>query len=201
MVQSRPFSICKALVNKGDKGLYEFILNRGDKKVNNLLTLVCEMEVANEKQERAPLIRLALLRGQLYNLCVCNGEWLECALEILGKMEVMVLFAGAVVTSLALGHCKGHNIYITGLANCGKTFILNPMRIVFTTFLLAARCSYAWLGVEDKEVIFSDDFRWSPLMITCSDMLSLLESLVVHFTTPKTSYSEDIYLSRDTPVF
>ena len=92
-------------------------------------------------------------------------------------------------------------IYITGPANCGKTSNLDPLRIVVNTFLSPASCSYAWLGVEDKEVIFLHDFRWSPLILPWSDMLLLLEGHVVHFAAPKTSYSRDIDFSRDTPVF
>ena len=178
------------------------MLNRGDKKVNDLLHLVWEMETAKEKQERAQLTRLELLREQLHNMCVCSGEWLDCALEILSNNGIeRVLFADAVVTLLALGRGKGRNIYITGPANCGKTFILDPLRIIFNTFLSPASCSYAWLGVEDKEVIFLNDFRWSPLILPWSDMLLLLEGNVVHFAAPKTSYSKDIDFSRDTPVF
>ena len=67
-------AFAKSSFSKGDTGLYEFILNRGDKKVNDLLNLVWEMETAKEKQERAQLTRLEMLRGQLNNLCVCNGE-------------------------------------------------------------------------------------------------------------------------------
>ena len=195
-------AFAKSTSSKGDKGLYEFVLNRGDKKVNDLLHLVWEMETAKEKQERAQLTRLEILREQLNSLCVCNGEWLECALEILEKNGIeRVLFADAVATLLALGRGNGRNIYITGPANCGKTFILDPLRIIFSTFLLPASCLYAWLGVEDKEVIFLNDFRWSSLILPWSDMLLLLESHVVHFAAPKTSYSKGIEFSRDTPVF
>ena len=92
-------------------------------------------------------------------------------------------------------------LHCTAPANCGKTFILDPLRIIFNTFLSPASCSYAWLGVEDKEVIFLHDFRWSPLILPWSDMLLLLEGHVMHFAAPKTSYSKDIECSRDTPVF
>ena len=56
-------------------------------------------------------------------------------------------------------------------------------------------------GVEDKEVIFLNDFRWSPLILPWSGMLLLLEGHVVHFAAPKTSYSRDIDFSSDTPIF
>jgi len=112
-----------------------------------------------------------------------------------------VLFADAVVALLALGRGKGRNIYITGPTNCGKTFILDPLRVIFNTFLSPACCPYAWLGVEDKEVIFLNDFSWSPCILPWSNMLLLLEGHVVHFATPKTSYSKHIEFSCDAPLF
>ena len=70
-----------------------------------------------------------------------NGQWLECALEILQKNGIeRVLFADAIVALLALGRGKGRNIYITGPANCGKTFILDPLKVIFNTFLSPACC-------------------------------------------------------------
>ena len=81
-------AFAKAKSSKGNKGLYKFVLNRGDKKVNDLLHLVWEMETA--KQEQAQLTRLEGLREQLNSLCVCNGEWLECELEILEKIIIII---------------------------------------------------------------------------------------------------------------
>ena len=60
---------------------------------------------------------------------------------------------------------------------------------------------YAWLGVEDKELIFLNDFRWPPTIIPWSDVLLLLEGHIVHFAAPKTTYSQDIEFIKDTPIF
>ena len=100
-----------------------------------------------------------------------------------------------------MGRGKGRIIYINGSANCGKTFILDPLRHIFDTFLSPATGSYAWLGVEDKVLIFLNDFRWSPTIIPWSDFLLLLEGHIVHFTAPKTMYSQNIESSKDTPIF
>ena len=160
------------------------------------------METAKEKQERSKLTRLDILRQQVNIQCICNGQWLDCALDILDRNAIdRVVFADAIVTLLVLGRGKGRNVYITGPVNCGKTCILDPLRVLCNTFLSPAPCSYAWLGVEDKEVIFLNDFRWSPLILPWSDMLLLLEGHVVHFAAPKTSYSKDIEFSSDTPLF
>eukprot|EP00795_Rhopilema_esculentum_P007993 gene7993-biopygen1700 len=192
----------KSSFEKGDRRLYEFVLNRGDKKLNDLLDTVWELETAKEKQERASMSRIDILKEQLSVGCTCEGQWLECALQILHKNCIdRSVFANAIVKLLVMGRGKGRNIYITGPANCGKTFILDPLRVVYDSFLSPATCSYAWLGVENKEVIFLNDFRWSPVILPWADMLLLLEGHVVHFAAPKTNYSKDIEFTRDTPVF
>ncbi len=192
----------KAQSSKGDTSLYEFILNKGTKKCHELLEAVWEMEGAKEKIDRASLSRLQILKQQLQQNCVCEGEWLHCAQEILEKNGIeKPVFCDAIVKLLVMGRGKGRNIFISGPANCGKTFILDPLRVVFQTFLSPATCSYAWLGVEDKEVIFLNDFRYSPVILPWSDMLLLLEGHAVHFAAPKTSYSKDILFEADTPIF
>ena len=203
-VKSRTYllALARAYKVQGETRLYEFVLNRGDKKVNELIQSVWEMESAREMIDRAAKSRLQILRDELLKACICKGEWLTCALEILAKNGIeRAIFSDAIVKLLVMGRGKGRNIFISGPANCGKTFILDPLRVVFNTFLSPASCSYAWLGVEDKEVIFLNDFRYSTVILPWSDMLLLLEGHVVHFAAPKTTYSKDIEFSKDTPIF
>ena len=100
-----------------------------------------------------------------------------------------------------MGRRKGRNLYITGPANCGKAFILDPQRVIYKTFVSPATCSYAWLGVEETEVIFLNDFRYTPAILPWNDMLLLLEGHVVHIAAPKNSYARGIEFTFDTPVF
>ena len=89
-------------------------------------------------------------------------------------------FLEAVKELLEKGRGKGRNILITGPANCGQTFILNPLTKIFKSFCNPTTGSFAWVGVEDKELIFLNDFRWEKSMIHWSDMLLLLEGQLVH---------------------
>ena len=57
------------------------------------------------------------------------------------------------------------------------------------------------LGVENSEVIFLNDFRWSAQIIPWHNLLLLLEGAVVHFPAPKTHYAQDIVFDKDVPVF
>ena len=144
--------------------------------------------------------RIDVLKKAYNDKCVCQGEW--CAKEILHINGIeQTICAHAIVKLLAMGRGKGRNLYITGPANCGKTFILDPLRIIYKPFVSPAICSYAWLGVEDTEVIFLNDFRYTPAILPWSDMLLLLDGHVVHFAAPKMSYAQDIEFTSDTPVF
>jgi len=52
------------------------------------------------------------------------------------------------------GSGRYRNIMITGNANCGKTFLLNPLTLIFNTFCSPASGSFAWVGVQNAECIF-----------------------------------------------
>ncbi len=70
---------------------------------------------------------------------------------------------------------KHRNIFVAGPADCAKTFILAPLQKIFITFSNPADNKYSWLDVENAEVIFLNNFRWSPDSITWKELLLLLE--------------------------
>lgn len=110
-------------------------------------------------------------------------------------------FASAVKDLLDKGRGKYRNIMITGPANCGKTFLLNPLNEVYRTFTNPATTSFAWVGAEIAEVIFLNDFRWSPQVLPWHNMLLLLEGQTVHLPAPKSHFAKDIIFDNDTPIF
>ena len=160
------------------------------------------METAQQPLDRRLMSRIDILKKAYNDNSICGGEWLECAkLSLHNNGIKRNIFADAIVKLLAMGRGKGRNLYITGPANCGKTFSLDPLRVIYKTFESSATCSYAWLEVEETEVIFLDDFRYAPAILPWNDMLLLLEVHVVHFAAPNTSYARDIEFTCDTSVF
>ena len=83
-----------------------------------------------------------------------------------------------------MGRGKGHNLYITGPAICGKKFILDPLRVIYKAYVSPATCSYAWLGVEETEVIFLSDFDYTQAILPWNDILLLLEGIKFTCDTP-----------------
>ncbi|KAK2559142.1 hypothetical protein P5673_018267 [Acropora cervicornis] len=189
----------KRLEGKCDSA--EFIVNRGPRVVAEVLNTAWEMTNAQDKLERSKKTRLELLQEAALGNCVtgCEGKWLTCALEVLQQNGRT--FTGAIRDFLHQGHRKFRNIMICGPANSAKTFILNPLSSVYTTFCNPACMSFAWVGAEDAECIFLNDFRWSPQIIPWHNFLLMLEGQMVHLPAPKTHFAKDIVCDKDTPIF
>ncbi len=79
--------------------------------------------------------------------------------------------------------------------------LLNPLNTILKSFTNPASTTFAWVGAEDAEIIFLNDFRWSTNIIPWHDFLLLLEGQLVHLPAPKTRFSRDIAFEKDTPVF
>ena len=61
--------------------------------------------------------------------------------------------------------------------------------------------TFAWLGIENAEVVLLNDFRWKPSLIPWCELLQVLEGDTVHFPAPKNVMNKDIVLDKDTPFF
>ena len=189
---------------EGKTDIAEFLVNRGSKVVSDVLQMAWEMEGAKETLERQMKRRLELLEEEIWGECVenCNGQWLKCAREVLQRNGVEEsYFAERVYELLKKGRGKYRNIMIIGVANCGKTFLHNPLNVIYNTFCNPASTSFAWVGAEKAEIVFLNDFRWTPSVIQWHDFLLLLEGQLVHLPVPKTHYAKDIVFNGDTPVF
>ena len=111
------------------------------------------------------------------------------------------MFAHLVKECLTKGRGKHRNLMTVGPANCDETFILKPLTHIYATFCNPASGSFAWIGIQDAECIFLNDFRWNLRLIPQHDLLLMLEWKVVYLPAPKTHFTEDIEFVRDTPIF
>ena len=189
---------------EGKTDLVLFILSKQPKTVHDLINTTWLTKTAQDSLNRAKKSRTDLLLEASKGQCVagCKGAWLECANEILKINSIdKAKFLQAVVDLLTMGRGKHRNLMIVGPANCGKTFILKPLTVIFKTFVNPASGTFAWVGVEDAECIFLNDFRWSPTLTPWYDLLLMLEGEIVHLPAPKTHFTRDMELVKDTPVF
>ena len=81
-----------------------------------------------------------------------------------------------------------------------QLYILNPITIVFNAFTNPSSSKYAFVGAEKSEVIFMNDLRWSPDMISWQEFLNFLEGQDVHLAAPKSHISEDICNCGNVPI-
>ena len=187
----------------GKKDLANFLMSRSPKSLQDLIVTTWKMQDAVAQVQRNKTARMEVIRENAGKECAagCNGVWLECALEVLKNNGVHpIVFAVAMRELLTKGRGKFRNIMIVGPANCAKTFLLAPLQNIFRTFSNPANDKYAWLGAETAELIFLNDFRWSPEMIAWKELLLLLEGQTVHLPSPKNHYATDIEIDSDIPV-
>lgn len=156
-------------------------------------------KIAKKKRNRMDVIRLAAIQACSPE---CNGRWLELALDLLHKNHIHeVIFADAVRTLLIAGRSKFNNLMILGESNTAKSFILQPLDVLFDCFLNPAADKYAWVGVNDKECILMQDFEFTEKLITWKSFLLLLEGAKLHLPAPKNQQAKDEFFVTDIPVF
>ena len=189
---------------EGRTNLAEFVSNRGPKTVNEAIETAKELDEAQERLKRANKSRLQLLEDSAATECVdgCNGQWISAASEILLSNGIGIeSFSSAIYNALKHGRGKYRNVYIYGPANCGKTFLLSPLKKIYECFKNPAAGTFAWLGIENVEVVWLNDFRWKPSLIPWCELLQVLEGDTVHFPAPKNVMTKNIILDKDTPFF
>lgn len=192
--------------DEGHTSLMEFISNTSEKKYRELITKVWKAKDAKKQVASRLTSRMDKVQAALNEPCVpqCGDDevWLEMAREVLHTNGVNAfVFAAAVRNLLRVGRSKKNNILITGPTDCAKTFVLRPLTKIFNSFTNPSSGTYAFVGIQNKEIAFLNDFRYSADMIAWKDFLNLLEGIETHISTPKSHYAEDIELISDIPIF
>ena len=191
---------------EGHTALMEFLANTPERKYKELISKVWKIAGSRAELQRQRTSRMDKVRIAVNQPCIeqCRDQtvWLEMAREVLANNHVNAyVFAAAVRNLLENGREKGGNILITGARDCAKTFVLRPLTKLFKCFTNPSSGSYAFVGIQNKEVAFLNDLRYNTLMLPWQDFLNLLEGMEVHIPTPKTHYAEDIELHSDIPFF
>ena len=129
--------------------------------------------------------------------------WLRLALELLELNKIDAKeFAKAIRSLFEKERWKYTNLILTGPSNCGKSFLFDVLEIAFgeQCFTSPARTRFSWAGVDEADVIYLNDFRWSAELIEWSDLLRLLEGATVKLPLPRNFYKSDLVLPRTNKV-
>lgn len=194
---------------QAEEGLYElkhFIANTPESVYRELISKTWKFVTAKEVLKQQSTCRLERVaesgQGSCVGTCQDQKKWLKMAEQLLRTNRInKYVFAAAVRDLLQKGRGKNRNLMLIGPANCGKTFLLNPLTLIFKTFVNPSSAKYAFVGVENCEAMFLNDLRWSPDMISWAEFLNLLEGQTVRLAAPKSHYAQDIVLSSDMPIF
>ena len=196
-------ALANAQKQNGKTDLAEFILDKGIKKISDLLETTWAMNNATNLMVRQQKTRFQILTDSMNSECdeTCDGRWLTKCLDTLDKNNIVQNdFSDALFNLINFGRSKYRNLMLIGPANCGKTFLIKPLQKIYNCFQNPASSSFAWVGAEEAEFIILNDFRWSSKLIPWHDFLLLLEGEPVHLPAPKSHFSKDILLEKDTPI-
>ena len=188
---------------EGQDDLFDFVVKKkSEKNIEDFVTLAWKISSAPKERERSQNVdRLALVIQRQKENCAdgCNGEWFACAREVLRNNSINAyVYADALRQCLDKGRKKNNNILLVGPTNCGKSFLLNPVELLFRKcFANPATGRYAWVGLDECDVAYLNDLRWSSELIVWNDFLLLLEGQTVHLPRPKNMFATDMLITRE----
>ena len=184
---------------EGLPDVQNFILNKNPKALADLITMTWKLHHAPEVARRKNMDHMQVVLSYLDVPCVegCNGAWMEAAWEVFLKNDInMYTFADAIRKCLRDGRKKYNNILLTGQTNCAKSFLINPLEDMFKSFTSPTPGRYAWVGLDECEIVLIQDLRWSDELIKWNDFLLLLEGQTVHLARPKNMFSTDLTIHK-----
>ena len=196
-------AVAKKRKDSGETDLRDFITKKSPCSVSNLVAQTWSIEEAPQDLERMRMSRMDIVKRALEGDCRdgCNGRWFQMAVEILTNNDINVFrFAYLIRRLLERGRQKFINLMLVGGTNCGKTFLLSPLEDMFKAFVNPAVGRYAWIGLDEAEVAFLNDFRWTSETIEWNVFLLLLEGATVHLPRPKNQYPEDMTIERSNTI-
>ena len=177
-----------------------FVLSCTKKSLNDLIEGTCEMPNAKGTLEREKTSRMQVIEKVRLSSCVdgCDMELCTCSRDILQKNGTNSYAYADTISDVLIHACgKFRNAMITGPANCGKTFMLKPLEIIYNAFSNSANDKYAWAGADNVEVIILQDFRWSSQLIWWKGLLLLLKGEPVKLPSSKSQFATDVCIKTD----
>lgn len=160
---------------------------------------------ADVRLERSKKSRIKILQEAAASVCSCvhPGSWKSAALELLRFHKICTVdFARAVVAALESGASKGINVFIHGSTTSGKSWILDPLRLIYHChFIPPSGSTFPLQDLPQKEVILWQDFRVDDKVIPWNHLLTLFEGTAVTIRRPRNDFQGDLDYKVCQPVF
>jgi hypothetical protein len=160
------WALAARLEGKGEKGVMAYLLECKD--VGAAIERVQKAKGASSKTARSKMTRLQILEAAALEMdCTCtlgeggeDGLWHKLAKDMLQKNELDGPFQNALYRTLHLGRAKKTNLFLVGGSDCGKSFVLKPLSLIFRTYTKPDSGSYQLSSIVNKELVFLNDFEF-----------------------------------------
>lgn len=200
------YSIANQRKNQGQCDLANFIFNRRDSQLDEIITKSwfmqnAESELADEYTPRMIAVRQCAELPCSHDDC----DWLNTALEVLELNHLNPqTFSTYLRELLTEGRGKWRNLMLIGDSNCAKSFMFKPLKEIFgkkKVFENATNDKFTWVGADKAKIILLQDFRFDRAMISWNNLLLLLEGETVKLPAPKNHFASDVEIDTDIPIF
>jgi len=187
-----------------DRRLVLFCVRKND-RLQALIDACLEIAYARDALRQSTMTRAEKLDDACKLVCTCATPcgWIAAADEIFASNDIdPAVYKSAMLAAVLHGRGKGRNVFLVGPGNCGKTFLLKPLRLIFSHFSNpVAGGSYPFVGMPGKDLVILNDFRYDVRLMKWSDMLSWLEGEPVRLPMPKNFFNSDFEYTSDAPIF
>ena len=124
-------ALANAQKQNGKTDLAAIRLDKGIKKISDILETTCAMNNATNLMVRQQKTRFQILSDSTNSEFdeSCDGQWLTKCLDTLDKNNIVRDdFSDALFNLINFGRSKYCNLILVGTANCGKTFLIKPLQ-------------------------------------------------------------------------
>ena len=133
---------------------------------------------------------------------VCQ-QWQRCAEKILSTNQIpFARYAAAIYRALKEG-CKDKtgNPYFIGESDVGKSFLLAPIKVMYTAFTNPAGGPFSFCEIQGHEVVVLNEWDGDPKKLGWDAQLLWMEGEPVRFPRPRSFFKTDFVYKEGAPIF
>ena len=197
------WAVATELEIANDKACMAYLLAND---VPSVVAKVCQARSAQEQLARSKLNRVGILKQYVANqTCTCPSAGLCYRLikGCLGHNNLDGSFQKTVFDNLVAGRKKMRNLCLVGSSNCAKSFLVEPLGLIYNTYVRPDGGTYQLEDLVGKELVLLNDFefddgaaKWMPWQY----FKNFLEGTKLTVARPK-NRGGNVPFKADSPVF
>lgn len=159
----------------GRTDLYAFAI--GCRDLPGTVGRIWRAEDAPALLERKQIGRVEILHRTTRLDCVCNKKWWPAAEEIFRRnLLVSPPFRMKLVEALQKGVCKGNIVMVIGESDCAKSFLLEPLSLIYATFNKPGKnTSFPLEKLPQYELVLWNEFTFDKSLMSWEDLLNWMD--------------------------